>query len=77
MGRKDSQRGFGSFGDLRKALNGGEDDPMEAAPAESAPDKGWTLETDDGQPYEFDDDELEGLPDPDAAIPARRRFTQS
>ena len=71
MGRKDSQRGFGSFGDLRKALQGGEEGPEEPASADSTPDKGWTLETDDGQPYEFDEDELEGLPDPDAAVPAR------
>lgn len=67
MGRKESKRGFGSFGDLRKALHGGE----EPRPEESAPEKGWTLETDDGQAYEFDEEELEGLPDPDAAVPAR------
>ncbi|MEE2938757.1 MAG: RNB domain-containing ribonuclease, partial [Planctomycetota bacterium] len=71
MGRKDSQRGFGSFGDLRKALQGGEEEPKDAGAPDPAPDKGWTLETDDGQPYEFDEDELEGLPDPDAAVPAR------
>ncbi|MFT6833903.1 MAG: exoribonuclease R, partial [Planctomycetota bacterium] len=70
--------GFGSFGDLKKALGGGEADPSggegdaasSPAPAASA-DRGWTLETDDGEEYEFDESELEGLPDPDAAIPAR------
>lgn len=77
MGRQDGRSGFGSFGDLRKALKNeaGEDGPEvsdHSSPAEgSGKDRGWTLETDDGEPYEFDAADLEGLPDPDAAIPAR------
>lgn len=82
MGRKEPQRGFGSLGDLRKALGGSDDgdvnspssDPATSSPggAASKPaDRGWTLETDDGEEYEFDESELEGLPDPDAAVPSR------
>ncbi|MEM8709499.1 MAG: RNB domain-containing ribonuclease, partial [Planctomycetota bacterium] len=77
--------GFGSFGDLKKAL-GGDDaaDPDGVKPGSSGAadgensgsgkagaDRGWTIETDDGEEYEFDESELEGLPDPDAAVPAR------
>lgn len=75
MGRKDSSRGFGSFGDLRRALKGDADsegkpvsDPSSPAPGG---DKGWTLESDDGEAFELDPEDMEGLPDPDAAIPAR------
>ncbi len=77
MGRQDDRSGFGSFGDLRKALKkeAGEEEPEvsehSSAPKGGAEDRGWTLETDDGEPYEFDAADLEGLPDPDAAIPAR------
>lgn len=78
MGRSDSPSGFGSFGDLRKALKGtdGEGseatDPSKAAsgsPADSG--RGWTLETGDEEPYELTEEDLEGLPDPDSQIPAR------
>ena len=76
QGRDGGQKkggGFGSFGDLKKALKG--DDPgtdeVTTPPEPAAPERGWTLETDDGEEYELDEAELEGLPDPDAAIPAR------
>ncbi|QDV07527.1 Ribonuclease R [Planctomycetes bacterium Poly30] len=76
--------GFGSFGDLKKALKG--DDPeasgdvsgdSSSAEAQGGAEqakiaaRGWTLETDDGEEYELDEADLEGLPDPDSAIPAR------
>ncbi|MGD2018154.1 MAG: RNB domain-containing ribonuclease [Planctomycetota bacterium] len=76
MGRNSKPEGFGSFGDLRKALGGGTegangDDPKAEEAAQGAPERGWTLETDDGEEYELTEEDLEGLPDPDSQIPAR------
>ncbi len=78
MGRSDRPSGFGSFGDLRKALKGNQgEDPqnaeesgVETSPA-GVPERGWTLETGDEEPYELTEEDLEGLPDPDSQIPAR------
>ena len=76
MGRKGKPEGFGSFGDLRKALGGGTegangDDPKAEEGPQGAPERGWTLETGDGEEYELTEEDLEGLPDPDSQIPAR------
>ena len=71
MSSKDSQKGFSSFGDLRKALGGGDESPASEENESSKGDRGWTLETDEGEEVELDPEDLEGLPDPDAAIPAR------
>lgn len=81
MGRNDPNRGFGSFGDLRKALKGDDADASDEVNSDSSEasdggqeasrDRGWTLETGDGEAFEFDEEDLEGLPDPDAAVPAR------
>lgn len=75
MGRKEERAKFGSFGDLRKALKGDSEEqevPVKGDSSQSGgADRGWTLETDDGEEYDFDDDELEGLPDPDSQVPAR------
>ena len=76
MGRNSKPEGFGSFGDLRKALGGGTegangDDPKAEEAPQGAPERGWTLETDDGEEYELTEEDLEGLPDPDSQIPAR------
>lgn len=75
MGRNDRPSGFGSFGDLRKALKGdgveGAEEPSTPSEEGSGRDRGWTLETGDEEPYELTDEDLEGLPDPDSQIPAR------
>jgi len=76
MGRKGKPEGFGSFGDLRKALGGGTegangDDPKAEEGPQGSPERGWTLETGDGEEYELTEEDLEGLPDPDSQIPAR------
>ncbi|MEL6904970.1 MAG: RNB domain-containing ribonuclease [Planctomycetota bacterium] len=77
MARPDRRNDFGSFGDLRKALKGESGEADEEVNADSsggasAPeDRGWTLETGDGEEVELTEEDLEGLPDPDAAVPAR------
>lgn len=80
MAPQEPQKSFGSFGDLRKALkgDGDEGDPTVNSPSSGdqdatggAPDRGWTLETGDGDEVELTEEDLEGLPDPDAAVPAR------
>jgi len=76
MGRNSKPEGFGSFGDLRGALGGGAegangDDPKAEEAPQGVPERGWTLETDDGEEYELTEEDLEGLPDPDSQIPAR------
>ncbi len=80
MGQSNEGGSFGSFGDLRKALKGDsseQGDPVkgDSSPAgESAPgsrDRGWTLETGEGEEYVLTEEDLAGLPDPDSQIPAR------
>lgn len=78
MGRNDGRSGFGSFGDLRKALKGDESEDQNEVSQDSSrtdggatADRGWTLETGDEGEVELTEEDLEGLPDPDAQIPAR------
>ncbi|MEM9802974.1 MAG: VacB/RNase II family 3'-5' exoribonuclease [Planctomycetota bacterium] len=73
MGRSEGRSGFGSFQDLRKALKGDSDeaDGEVKSGSSGSEDRGWTLETDHGEHVELDDEDLEGLPDPESQIPAR------
>ncbi|MDA1264072.1 MAG: RNB domain-containing ribonuclease [Planctomycetota bacterium] len=61
-GAEDGQ--FKSFKDLLRSKGG------QPEPEREAKDRGWVVESDDGEPV-YDDDDLDNLPDPDAGIRAR------
>lgn len=72
MGNRPERKGFASFDALKRATQGEQDAPEEtAAPKEDAADKGWTLESQEGDEVELTEEELAALPDIGPEVPAR------
>jgi len=70
MGKPDEGGAFNSFEALRKAVSD-DDSPAEPKAEEPQSEKGWTLESDEGDVVELSAEELAALPDLTPDVPER------
>lgn len=61
MGNPDEDNAFSSFEALRRATSGA--DTPEAKQPDAAKEKGWTIESQEGEEFELSEEELAALPD--------------